>query len=805
MKTLYFKYVLVVFCFFSALAFSEEAEAPLGEIRGKVVDGSSQQPVSFASIALYSIADSSLVTGVISNDNGEFQIGSIPYGTYNIKVSYLGYETKTIDHIELSRKTKKLTLEDMLLKPALEDLEEVAVVTERLKGEEKVDRTVFTINDDIRKASTSGIDMLKHIPSVTVDFQENVTVEGQTDFQFYVDGVLRNKEFIAQLSPEDIDKVELITNPGVKYDADISAIINIVMKKSRRAGVNGSVLIPATHPEKIMMNPRANIEYGNKKFRIYAGDRLHFEKFSGKQMLYTRLDETNPNPYTYTKNSEGSNSWQNNYLNYGIDFFISERSSLNFLGEWERQSGISKDYTSIHHFYENNILTNYYETSQDNKTARNNNYLSTFYRQKFATEGNEITAEISYYTDGGRNTNEYYDSYFDPENTEILLDQVYRSDLTKNLRNTIDGKLDYTFMIKKLKNETGIKLSELWMNNELFNTTGNEGEIRATEQFDYTESRRAGYYNVIGTVKKINWQAGIRGEYSRVELSDTLSVDFTILLPQFSLSRSFEKGQNVKLSFRRKLLRPYIQDLNPFVTWNDSLHVRVGNPNLKPALENRLELSYAKNFGNNYLSPKLYLRYTKNGIQDLSTIDDDGITVISRANIGEELEYGLNVNAAFQFFKIWRINANTALFNRSVESEHLLSIKETDQKLSFRVSGSTMVQLPKGFSVFVWSQYNSPNISYQREFSRDMLYIFGFEKEFSEKAKLSVWYNPFISDFTYTKVITQLPGYYEEWAGSVDVQHLFSIEFTYAFNYGGKVNKIDRTVEYEKGSGGGTF
>ncbi len=169
-------------------------------------------------------------------------------------------------------------------------LEEAVIVGQRLKGEEKIDRTVFTINDDVRKASTTALDALKHIPSVTVDFQNNVTLEGSSNIQFYVDGILRNKEYVAQIKPEQIDKVELITNPGVKYDADVSGVINILLKKEKRSGVSGSVKIPIPHPTKIVAEPSANIEYGNQKFRVYIGDQLHFERFHGKEIITTEVD-----------------------------------------------------------------------------------------------------------------------------------------------------------------------------------------------------------------------------------------------------------------------------------------------------------------------------------------------------------------------------------------------------------------------------------------------------------------------------------------------------------------------------------
>jgi hypothetical protein len=169
------------------------------------------------------------------------------------------------------------------------------------------------------------------------------------------------------------------------------------------------------------------------------------------------------------------------------------------------------------------------------------------------------------------------------------------------------------------------------------------------------------------------------------------------------------------------------------------------------------------------------------------------------------MEYGIELNAAIELFKIWQTNANVAVFNRRISSNQDLAIKSIDEQVSYRFGGGSSVKLPKDFTVFCFANYGSPSIMYQREFSRDLLFLIGANKQFKNKAKLEIYYNPFIHNFTYAKVITQSQGYREEWQGNVEVSNLFAIEFTYNFNYGGKVNKIDRNVDHDKGNSGGTF
>jgi ferric enterobactin receptor len=784
--------------------FTVYAETENGSITGVIVDDSTTTPVSYASVALLSAADSSLLNGMITNDQGKFQFNDLPYGKYNLKVTFVGYKPVVIKDLEVSRQNKTIDLQNLKIREDFKKLEEAVIVGQRLKGEEKVDRTVFTINDDVRKASTTALDALKYIPSVTVDFQNNVSLEGSSNIQFYVDGILRNKEYVAQLKPEQIDKVELITNPGVKYDADISGVINIILKKEKRSGVSGSVKIPIPHPSKIVAEPSANIEYGNQKFRIYIGDQMHFEQFNGTEILTTKVDNGISAPYRFEKTGEGINRWQNNYMNYGADWFINDKTSLNFLGEWRTWKGVNDDYKSISQVYTNDVLTQYINTDKNSLTRSDNYYFSLYFVKKFNKEGNEIKAEGYFNTETGKDNNDYLEYYMDPSDIETVNRMVDRSDLTENMRKNAEIKLDGTFMLKNIKNEVGARTYGSWMGNEFTNTSTIEGVTNESEQkFNYRETRQTAYYNLSGKVKKLAWQAGVRGEYSWLEIDSETTTDYTVLLPQFSMNQSLAKEQTLKLTYRKQIYRPSASDMNPFEVWTDSLHMRTGNPNLDPAIENKIEFSYAKNFKSNYISPKAYFRYTNNGIQDVTTVSDEGVTVITQDNIGKNVEYGVGVSGAFQILKHWRFNANIDVYNRIYRTDVATTGHSEEEMLSYRFNFSHIVTLPKDFTLFMFANYGSPNISYQREFSRDMLYLFGAEKKFSEKFSMDVFYNPFIKDFKYSKVITTAPGYFESWEGHVDAGQLFCFSITYSFNKGNKINKIDRSAEYERSQGKG--
>ena len=793
--------ILLVALFFSMTALKAETES--GTITGKLVNDSTASPVSYASVALLS-ADSTLISGVITDDIGRFQFNNLPYGKYQVKVTFIGYKPLSVKNIEVSRQNKVVDLKEMQLSEEVKSIDAAIVVGQRLKGEEKVDRTVFTLNDDVRKASTTALDALKHIPSVSVDFQKNVSLEGQSNIQFYVDGVLRNKEYVDQIKPDMIDKIELITNPGAKYDADVSGVINIILRKEARYGVSGSLRLPLPHPTKIVAEPNANLEYGNHNFRFYIGDNLHFERFNGSEKLITKVDDVNGLPYNFEKTGKGINSWQNNYMNYGVDWFLNEKSSLNFLGEWRNWKGVSNDYITNSKIYSGNALTQFLKTDRNTLDKSDNYYFSLYYNRKLKVDGDEFKAEVYYNHQTGRARNDYAERYIDPIDEISQIGSIDRIDLTENLRRNGEIKLDLSFTVKNLKNDVGVRSYVAWMDNDFTKSYAIEDvPVETVEEFRYNEFRQTAYYNISGKVKKLSWQAGVRGEYTSININSTSNADYTVLLPQFSLNQSLAKEQSIKLTYRKQIFRPNIGSLNPFEVWTDSLHVRIGNPELDPAIENRFELSYSKNFKSNFISPKLYFRYTTNGIQDNTVVTDEGVTLITQDNVGKNMEYGLGINAAFQVMKRWRFNANVSVFNQYFRTDEAVAGHSKEEMASVRLNFSNIVTLPKDYTLFMFGNYGSPRISYQREFTRDFLMIFGAEKKISDKFKVDGFYNPFIKDFMYSKVETRTPGYYESWEGHVDANQLFCISLTYSFNKGNKIGKINRAVEYERTEGGG--
>ncbi len=798
--------ILFLICLlFTTQINANDIEDNEGEIIGIIIDKETSEPIPYASIALISSNDSSIITGVITLEDGSFRLEEVPFGTYKVKATYIGYSPVTIDNVVVSSKNKTIDLKTVMISEDITQLDEAEVVHERLRGEEKIDRTVFTVNDQTRKTASSGIGLLRNIPSVSVDLQDNVMLEGSSNIQFYVDGVLRNKDYVAQLDPELIDKVELITNPGVKYSAEITGVINIILKKTQRYGVNGSVTAPLFHPKKIFINPSANIEYGNQNFRVYVGERSHYEEFDVKEYSKTIVDGSiSDSPYEFEQNTNGRYIWLYSYMNAGIDWFVSDNTTINVLGEWTKYKNPIKDFLTTNSTIREEVQTNYFLTDREGVDNSDNYYLSLFLKHNFAKEGSELTAEMYTNQHASNIENEYLDTYYGAPSFEDISTVVERNEYTDNITNTLEFRLDYTFLTKNIKHELGLREQIQGMENQfLKNNTIEAITGEEAENFEYTENRHVAYYNASGKLNDFSWQAGLRGEYSDINIQDTSSIDYFVMLPQLTAAYKLADNKNVKFTYRRQIIRPSVYNLNPFETYIDSLQIKKGNPDLKPTHIHRLELTYTQNFGNNYISPKFFVNFFNDGITEITRVSEDGLQLISQENIGKRFEYGVTLSTSVQFFKKLNINGNVSVYNSSIDDPSGLSLEKNNQKVSCWAFLNTMY-ITKVGAFFVYTQYVSPQITYQRTRSRDLLMYFGYGAG-TEKFQAVLIYNPFIKNFRYNKMVAEYPGYYWEQYQEINIHHAFAIHLTYKFNFGGKIKKLERNAEYEKNESEGAL
>ncbi len=782
---------LLITCLIIPLRANEEK--PRGKVSGTVIEETTGKPIGFASVAILNDARE-ILSGTITDDDGAFILNGLTSGTYNLQISFLGYEKQTVDAIKISPDSWHIALGNIALKSATAKIDEAVVTTERLKGEEKAERTVFTVNENLRKAASKGLDLLKFIPGIHVDFQENISLEGSGNILLYVDDVERTKEFVAQLDPATIDKVEIISNPGVKYDASVDGIIKIVLTKEKRYGINGSATAEIPNPNTIIMNPAANLEYGNQNFRLYAGNRLHYERFSSNEENILNYKNVNNGLDRFEQCGQGKNSWRNNFFNFGADWFISDKSALNLYGNVSSHKFVYDDflYDNYAHFTDNSL--NYWTTLKDQQSGGASRFISLFYKQELGEES-KFTTELNLYDYTSDNNTDLHDTYYsDTSAYAEIINKILRNEQILNNRTSTEYKADFTFMAWGIKHETGVRNFLQWMKSREMDE-GIENGL-----FEFSEWRQAGYYNLSGKIKDFSYSGGARLEHSNVLLENQTESSYWAFLPQLNLQYKLNEDQSLKASYNRSISRPGIDQLNPFEMWQDSLHVTYGNPDLDPAFFNKSEIKYTRNFGSNYISFDVFLNTNNNGIQQVNNLSGKGVLISRMANIGKSMEYGASASGAWQLTKWWRMHlwsqlAYHAFYENAATDRILTDIWSVNNHFT------NIFTLPKDFTLFADFNYRTPYLSYQTIYSRDPLLITGISKKFGESWEVGGWYIPFVKDFTYKETETKTPELNQVMKGQVHAENVFTIKISYKFNTGGKINKLNRKAEYEKDEG----
>lgn len=768
-------------------------------VEGKIIDDKSKKPVMYASVALHDLQDSALIAGVISDTTGTFAINNVPKGKYFLQIGYMGYQNFVKNDIIIDNGTKKYEIGTIPLKEDVKQLDEVNVVEDRLKGVEEVDRTVYTISKKIAKASSSGLDVIRQVPGVQIDFRNNVSLQGNNNLLILIDDKERDSEYLAQIDPNSIDKVEVMTNPSTKYDADIDAVIIIKTKRQNRFGLSGyaSAEIP-THYDSYISSSNYNLEYGYKNVRVYTSGYIHPQNFDNVNMDVVRKTDD----YTLEKIANGQGDWNYYNLGYGLDWFIDDKNTLSLYGNTRPNTGGTFDLTGTKKVYEDDILTNHINIEEKEIRKSKSNYYSAFYKHTTNNPGQEFTLETSFYDYMGDYDKIYQDQYFKTDGITPIGNPIHRREMTDDSKNSLTIRADYAQNLgKKTRMEAGYHTYNQWVDNQF-----SAQDDAAKQELKYNEMRHAAYTNFSGKLKSLNWQAGLRFEHSNVEIDNDPTSKYYCFLPQFSLQKTLPNKHSLKFSYRKSIDRPAIYHINPFVNQVDSLKISHGNPELDPAYTHNVKLNYSGNIKSSYFSPELYFNYYDNQIQEIAIINENGITEQYSENIGKGYEYGLSLSASIKITDWWKFNPYVSVFNKTLVGDEQYNINE-QTKASFRTTLTSVMTFFGDMNVISYIQYSSPYITAQNTNYRSALYLFAVEKGVLKTGKIGLYaYAPFLGDFTVERTEKETNDYYEESDFVVhDLTYIFNFKFSYRFNYGQKVKKLNRNKQVEEAGSNSMF
>lgn len=762
----FFSLMVVLF----VASYNVNAQTPIPtslKVTGKVADIVTGKPIEYASVVLLKQVDSSMVTGAYTTPTGTFSLNNITPGIYVVRITFMGYEK--LEKAVRVTEGKNTLAGTLRLQPAGKVLNAVEIKAEKPAFSMQIDRQVFDAGNMINAEGGTGTDILKNIPSVDVDIDDNITLRGKS-VTIYVDGKPSPfgdaKTALQMIPAESIDRVEVINNPSAKFEANGSGgIINIVLKKDKAIGYNVMFNVGgATRGEGF---GSANASLRMKRFNFFANYNGRYEQVNGSGKSFRQnLIADSSDTWYFSQISKNENRNTNNGGRFGFDYFMDDHNTFTL------SQGLNYNYSQN----EDNILLNYMDQKMEslrNGERANNSYnrgnnknTNLSYKHTFDKPNQELTAYISY-SGNNSSSGSNYNTQYHITSVDTLPNADKQSNKGKNGNRFWNLQSDYTSPLgKKGKLEAGVKATMRHIDNNyvatLFDWDEKDYVISPTlsNKYDYEEDIYAGYLNFANAIGNLGYQVGVRAEQSQLKgysftKDTTVNNRFFNLFPSVFLKYNMPKNQNQSLVFNysTRIDRPNFDQLLPYINNSDPQNIRTGNPELQPALSHKFEVSYSVYYpkSNNYLSTSTYFAQTNDNIDRISTLDTiSGVTTTKPMNLATQQNMGGNVSYSLNLTKWWKVWANL-----NVEYSKLTSIAVNNENFSYGLNGNTQFRLPGKFSVELGGHFRSPRIQPQGTFKAMNGIDLGVRKELLNKS-LVVALN--ISDLLNTQ---QFSSHYE--------------------------------------------
>ncbi|KKX47222.1 MULTISPECIES: TonB-dependent receptor domain-containing protein [unclassified Sphingobacterium] len=713
---------LITFLFFPIIAFAQS-----GKVSATLIDEKTGTPVNFASASLLTGSAQAYLKGTQSDENGVVIFQDVPNGTFTLRVTYVGYSDFVKTNIVVSN-SSNLNLGKLVLKPSGELLSEVVIEGRAPAMQIGIDRKIFNVGESLVSAGGTATDLLANVPTLQVDQDGTVSLRG-SNVKILIDGkesAMAGNDVTAllqSLPANSIDKVEIITNPSSKYDAEgQTGIVNIVLKKNIRTGLNGAVNTSAGSYDNYMAGLTLN--YRDKKFNYFGSYNFNRRNMVGSGKVDNTFLDNNSRIYN---ESESSRKGNGHNIKAGVDYNITDRTTLGLSGNMSiRNSDRSED---LNYQYSNHPKLS--GTSNRNSRQFEDDFaydLNFDFRHQFKRSGEELTANASYGNDKEDGTNDFLQNFSGP----IPADG--RKNVTSENGKVINLQADYVLPFSETsKFEAGYRTQI----RKSFDTQFSEilvdslglyfPDYKISNDFDFTSSVHALYVNYQNKLsKKIGYQLGLRGE--QFELKSTyFSKDPEVLVKEEKANQNFfrlyptvfltydldDSGDKLQLSYSRRVQRARGWQINPFPDVTDNMNSRQGNPNLKPEDVHAFELSYAKTYGKVNLVSSAYFNHTSEVIQPyVFFVDSNSVTYSKWENLTSRTLSGFEFIAKVNATKDFDFTFNLNLININYKANELYQLPSR-KGFSYNSNLTMNYRMTPTFSAQVRGEYNSSRVMAQ--------------------------------------------------------------------------------------------
>lgn len=827
----------------ASFAFAQEK----ANVTGKIVDRHNVA-VPYASVSFSSKANKLFSDAVLTDEKGEYRLALVP-GAYTITVEAIDFKKTTLNkQITAAGNLGNFTVEaeGSATNTKTQDIQGVTITAQAVKAYRvEIDKKVYDPSLDIVAKGGNLQDVLANVPSVSVDTDGTVSMRGNTNVKFLINGkpssllgIDDGANAMQSIPADQIERIEVITNPSSKFEASGTAgILNIILKKDKKMGFNGTVTGTLGYLPRTNLNANLNWRKGNWTWYVNGGGGYNENESSSKNIT-TRKDDINnlsaeAFPFTQYSNQTGKSerTGENYNLTAGLVHDISDKTSINL-------SGMIRSFNN-----NSNTLNNYAEKVYSSSSFFNNidrernsygdskNFANQFdfgLDQKIGDNGQLLNISGSYQnnkTDGNSQIvqNTFVQSILQPTGNSV------NNVTTSSKSNTFIGKADYELPIgEKSKLEAGARYDYNKNTYDYFVNQSNDGGAFYT-RYDFT-SNTVYSENILGLYaqfksklgEKLGYQLGLRSETSAIDINflkyDQLTgagiqqpevkKNYTEFFPSVFLSYELNKNNQLLLNYSRRINRPRAFSLIPFMSFDDDRNYFRGNPDLNPTYENSFELGYSLSKSKISFNPTIYFKKSQDEQNRYQFVDDTGAINTIPYNIGTETNYGLDMNATYDPFKWWKIMLSTDLygyknegtFNLFPDNPRTLNDFSGDG-FSYRIRFNNTFKPNKNLSLQVQSFYRAGEKTAMN--NRKAMYGFDFG------ASQTIWKGSGTIGFNVRDIFNtrKMSNYSDNAQFTRDMEmqwqpRQFSLSLTYRFKQGEKVEQPKRKKDINSNSSG---
>jgi outer membrane receptor protein involved in Fe transport len=667
---------LIVLLLSSILSFGQQAPIVKAKLKitGRVIEKTSRQPLEYATITLRLPNNPKAVTGGITNNKGEFSV-DVAAGTYDITIEFISFKATEIKGRSFESNTNLGTI------PLNEDaaqLSEVVVRAEKTTVEIKLDKKVFNVGNDLMVKGGTVSDVLSNIPSVSVDVEGNVSLRGNENVKILIDGKPSNAINISEalrIIPADaIDKVEVITNPSARYDAEGGGgILNIVLKKGKNQGFNGTFIATGGIPENNGLS--ANVNYKTKNVSLFTTQGYSFRSNPGNMINKTTYFNTDNSIRNFIMEPRENDRFGKGYNgNFGIELALDPSTSWTNTINYRNNNGNNTD-TVFQNYYTASNQYDYTKNriNKEDGDSENIEYTTNF-TKNFKKEGHKFSIDgsissnddtnIAVVTETGTNTNTTkLDNTINNQKQDRILVQ---SDYVLPLGKGSQFEAGYRGNFSKLVTDYQVK---------------NDGIINPnfTNTLEYIEKVNALYTQYGFKQNKVSVLLGMRYEDSNIEINQLATNSFNTkkygnFFPSAFFTYEISDKSSTSISYSKRIERPRGRMINPFSNLSSNINLFVGNPDLNPSMTDAIDFGYIKRWSKLTLSTSLYYNKTTDVFQFArresgSFVNGTPIIITSPINIATEFRTGFEFTLNYSPYKWWKLNTNFNFFQSETEGD----------------------------------------------------------------------------------------------------------------------------------------